>query len=71
MTPQHSDIQRPRPLTSAGHRAVPRADARWDRPIFRPPPLLVSPAKPVLPHSVASHLTDPQARADFASRGAR
>ena len=31
-------------------RAVPREDARWIRPVFRPPPLDVNPVRPELPY---------------------
>jgi hypothetical protein len=44
MTP-HEQYFRARTLPrEAAHRAVPREDARWIRPVFRPPPLEVNPS---------------------------
>jgi hypothetical protein len=51
MTQQPQQSQA-RPLRSrmAAIRATPREDAIWNRPVFRPPPLEVQPARPELPY---------------------
>ena len=44
MTPQpQTSGPRAQPLDRAGVRKTPREDARWYRPVFRPPPLDVDP----------------------------
>jgi hypothetical protein len=44
MTPQpHTTGPRAQPLDRASVRETPREDARWYRPVFRPPPLDVEP----------------------------
>lgn len=37
---------------------TPREDARWTRPIFRPPPLDVHPTRPEFPYSGTIHRTE-------------
>jgi hypothetical protein len=62
MTP-HANIFRARPLHSdtAAISAIPREDATWTRPIFRPPPLDVQPFRPVFGYSGTTHRTEPWA----------
>ena len=48
-----------------------REDARWARPIFRPPPLTVNPARPQIAYSDTIHRTElmaPLARASSEPR---
>ena len=47
--PQHFRPQ-PLPQEIAEVRAVAREDARWVRPVFRPPPLRVQPVRPDWPY---------------------
>ena len=59
MTPQPQTFRpRAQPADRAGTRAAPREDARWHRPVFRPPPLDVQPALPELPYLGEIHRTE-------------
>jgi len=62
MTKQ-AQTQRAHPLSTlrAATRVVPREDAAWSRPIFRPPPLDVAPARPEIPYLDAAPRTEPWA----------
>jgi hypothetical protein len=58
MTP-HEQNFRARPLPrEAAPRAVPREDARWIRPVFRPPPLDVNPFVSEVPYLGTIQRTD-------------
>jgi len=52
---------RPQPISREATRAVQREDAAWSRPVFRPPPLDVSPARPEIPYLDATSRTEPWA----------
>jgi len=59
MTP-HEHYFRARPLPrEAAARAVPREDARWIRPVFRPPPLDIVPAIFEVPYLGTIQRTEP------------
>jgi len=58
MTPQDQIFRTPPIATEVAARAVPREDARWGRPVFRPPPLTVKPARPQLAYSDTIHRTE-------------
>lgn len=47
--------------------AVPREDARWIRPTFRPPPLNIVPTPSELPYLGTIQRMDPRPSADSAS----
>jgi hypothetical protein len=71
MTPKDQSF-RARPLaTEVAARAIPREDARWVRPVFRPPPLTVKPARPEMPYPDATQRTEPTASSVRASSLAR
>jgi hypothetical protein len=58
MTPQDPHFRAPPIIKEVAARAVPREDARWVRPVFRPPPLSVNPAGPQLAYSDTIHRTE-------------
>jgi|GEM_PF-4463757 len=62
---------RPLPNLRAAVRAAPREDAIWSRPVFRPPPLDVHPARPEIPYLDAASRTEPWAPWPRASASAR
>jgi len=62
MTKQAQTQRAPaQPIDRAVARAVPREDAAWSRPVFRPPPLDVRPALPEIPYLDATSRTEPWA----------
>jgi hypothetical protein len=72
MTPQAIHFRaRPLPHEIAEVRSVPREDARWIRPTFRPPPLEVNPAVPVMAYWSTIQRTEPWALASRDSASAR
>jgi hypothetical protein len=58
MTPQDQIFRAPPLVREVAARATPREDARWARPVFRPPPLTVQPARPQLAYSDTIHRTE-------------
>lgn len=58
MTPQDQHFRAPPLINEVAARAVPREDARWVRPVFRPPPLTAKPARPQLAYSDTIHRTE-------------
>jgi hypothetical protein len=52
---------RPWPEQVATVRVVPREDAMWSRPVFRPPPLQVLAIQPELPYSGTTQRSEPWA----------
>ncbi len=59
MTPQATTLPaRVLQKETSAPRAVPREDSRWTRPIFRPPPLVVHPARLEFPYSGTIHRTE-------------
>ena len=72
MTPKQDQLFRAPPLAiEVAARAVPREDARWVRPVFRPPPLSVSTPRPQLAYSDTIHRTELMASIARASAPAR
>lgn len=71
MTPQDQLFRAPPNSTEVAARAVPREDARWVRPVFRPPPLSVNPARPQLAYSDTIHRTELRASLPGESAEAR
>jgi len=62
MTKQAQNFQaRPHSTLKAAVRAVPREDAIWSRPVFRPPPLDVSLSRPEMPYLGTIQRTEPWA----------
>jgi hypothetical protein len=68
----HAHTFRARQTTvDTGARAIPREDARWVRPTFRPPPLDIQPVRPEMSHLGATQRTEPWApplKASFPSK---
>jgi hypothetical protein len=71
MTPQDQLFHAPPLIREVAARAIPREDARWDRPVFRPPPLTVNPARPQLAYSDTIHRTELMASLATGSSEAR
>ena len=62
MTPQMLHLRaRPLPHEIAAVRSIPREDARWIRPVFRPPPLQVNPGRPDFRYLGTIQRTEPWA----------
>jgi len=58
MTPHEQNFRARTLPREAAHRAVPREDARWIRPVFRPPPLEVNPTVSEIPYLGTIQRTD-------------
>jgi uncharacterized iron-regulated membrane protein len=72
MTPQaHTFQARPQPDEAAEVRVIPREDAIWSRPVFRPPPLQILAVQPELPYSGTTQRTEPWAAWPRASAPAK
>jgi hypothetical protein len=50
MTPQEQNFRARALPGETATKAVPREDARWIRPVFRPPPLEIIPALQEIPY---------------------